>query len=298
METQTKNYLIYLISPLFLLNAATVIGQHQSQPDFLLHVNFYDVGQGDAIFIQTYMGNKIIIDGGPSDAVLRHLGEDLPFFDRSIDMLILTHAHTDHVAGLIDIIKRYHVKRVVLPEVQFESGPYSEFLKLIEEKKIEKIFARAGQRIYLDNATVFDIYYPNGKIGGLTSSGKYQLESDDLNDTSIVGKLSFGNNKLLLTGDAGIEVERQLLPQYDLDSDLLKVGHHGSRHSTSKEFLAEVTPAYAVIQVGKNNYGHPTEDALNNLQSAQAQIFRNDQDKTIRFVSDGANLYPVRNPMR
>ncbi|MBI2356158.1 MAG: MBL fold metallo-hydrolase [Candidatus Doudnabacteria bacterium] len=298
MEAQTKTLIKRFLVPLLFANLAVFAGYIQFQPDFLMHINFYDVGQGDSILIQTYLGNQILIDGGPSDAVLGHLGQDLPFFDRTIDMIILTHAHNDHVAGLIDVLKRYRVKKVILPEVAFESGPYKEFLNLIEEKNVERIFAHAGQRIYLDSGTVFDVYYPYGKVAGVTSSGKYQLESDDLNDTSIVGKLSFGKNKILLTGDAGINVEQQLLLQYDLDSDLLKVGHHGSRHSTSKEFLKEVTPEYSVIQVGKNNYGHPTQETLDNLAAASVQVFRNDQNKTVRFVSDGVNLYPVRNPMR
>jgi competence protein ComEC len=290
METQTKNLLKILLVPVLFANLAVWSGFIQTQPDFLMHVNFYDVGQGDSIFIQTHMGNQILIDGGPSDSVLKHLGDDMPFFDRTIDMLILTHAHTDHVGGLIDVMKRYKVKKLVLPEVEFHSGAYDEFLRLADEKQIEKIFARAGQRIYLDSATVFDIYFPQGKISEVHSTGSYQLESDDLNDTSVFGKLSFGKTKILLTGDAGFNIERQLLPQFDLDADLLKVGHHGSRHSTSKEFLSEVTPQYAVIQVGKNNYGHPTQETLDNLAASQVQVFRNDLDKTVRFVSDGANL--------
>lgn len=291
METETKNSIKWLLVPALFAAVAVWGAYFKFQPDFLMHVNFYDVGQGDAIFIQTYLGNQVLVDGGPSDAVLQQLGKDMPFFDRTLDLLILTHAHTDHVAGLIDVVKRYRVKKIILSEVEFHSGPYDEFLKLIDVKKIEKIYAHAGQRIYLDQATVFDVYYPTGKISGVTSSGRYQLESDDLNDTSVVGKLSFGKNKILLTGDAGVNIERQLLPQFDLDSDLLKIGHHGSRHSTSKEFLAEVTPKYAVIQVGRNNYGHPTDETLENLVAAQVQVFRNDQDKTVRFVSNGTNLY-------
>ncbi len=291
MEKQTENILKWFLVPCLFATVAVWAGYFQFQPDFLMHVAFYDVGQGDAIFVQTYLGNQILIDGGPSDVVLQHVGQDMPFFDRTIDLLILTHAHTDHVAGLVDVLKRYKIKKIVLPEVEFHSGSYAEFLRLVDEKKIEKIFARAGQRIYLDKATVFDIYYPTGKIAGLTSIGSYQLESDDLNDTSIVGKLSFGKSKILLTGDAGVTIERQLLPQFDLDADLLKVGHHGSRFSTSKEFLDEVTPEYAVIQVGKNNYGHPTEEAIGRIKGANTEIFRTDQDKTIKFTSDGTSLY-------
>lgn len=280
MERSTKTILLFLIFPLVLANILIFVGKRQLQPDFLLHANFYDVGQGDAIFIQTYLGNQVLIDGGPSGQVLQYLGKDLPFFDRTIDMLILTHAHTDHVAGLNDVLKRYKVKKVVLPNFDHDAPAFRDFLNLIEKKKIEKVYAREGQRIYLDPATVFDVYYPTS-----------QISTDDVNDSSIVGKLSFGHNRFLFMGDAGTKVEALLLPKYNLDVDLLKVGHHGSRHSTSLEFLQEVTPNFAIIQVGKNNYGHPTPETLANLKKANAYVLRNDQDGTVKFVSDGVYLY-------
>lgn len=290
MQSETKALVKRFLVPLFFANLAAFAGYFNFQPDFLLHLNFYDVGQGDAIFIQTYLGNQILIDGGPSNIVLQHLGKDLPFFDRTIDLVVLTHAHSDHVAGLVEVLKRYKVKKVLLPEVEFRSSPYDEFLRLIEEKQIEKVFAKAGQRIYLDNSTVFDVYYPSGKILGVESTANYQLESDDLNDTSVFGKLSFGKSKILLSGDAGVNIETQVLAQFDLDADLLKVGHHGSRYSTSQALLDEVTPQYAVIEVGKNNYGHPTEEVLDRLAQSQIEVFRTDQNKTVRFISDGTNL--------
>lgn len=290
MEAQTKKIIIRLLVPLAFANLAAWMAIVQLRPDFLMHVNFYDVGQGDAIFIQTYQGNQIVIDGGPSDAVLANLGGDMPFFDRTIDLMILTHAHNDHVAGLVEVLKRYKVKKVLMPDVLFHSGAYDGFLKLIEEKKIAKVFAQTGQRVYLDSSTVFDVYYPSGKVLGVTSNPNFQLESDDLNDTSVVGRLSFGKSKILLTGDAGINIEQQLLPQFDLDADILKIGHHGSRHSTSQELLDETTPQYAIIQVGRNNYGHPTEEVLDKLEASKIKIFRTDQDKTVRFISDGNEL--------
>lgn len=281
MEAKTKTTLLVLILPLFLGNILVFAAHRELRPDFLLHANFYDVGQGDAIFLKTYLGRQILIDGGPSDQVLSELGKDLPFYDRTIDALILTHPHADHVAGFVDVLKRFKVKKIILPEVEYkDSAVYQEFLNLVEQKKIQKIYAREGQRIWLDPATVFDIYYPQGK-----------LTTDDLNDTSIVGKLSFGKIKMLFTGDAGINVENMILPKYNLDSDLLKVGHHGSRHSTSLEFLKEITPNFAIIEVGKNSYGHPTQETLDNLKSANAYVLRTDQDHTVRFVSDGTILY-------
>jgi len=292
MDANTKKYITFLVIPLLLLNVLAITAYAQVKPDFILHVNFYDVGQGDAIFIQTYQGNQILIDGGPSSAVLSKLGEDLPFFDRTIDMVILTHAHADHVAGLVEVIKRYEVKKVILPEVGFHSGTYDKFLELIEEKNIEKIYAKEGMRVYFDNGTAFDIFYPSGKVLGIHfEDGFSSVGSSELNDTSVVGKLTFGESKILFTGDAGINIEKQILTKYNLDVDLLKVGHHGSRFSSSEDLLAEATPDIAVIEVGKNSYGHPTEEVLQRLSEHKVKVFRTDRDRTIKFVSDGVNIY-------
>ena len=291
MEKAPEKFLKYVILPLFLATILAGVAYSNTRPDFLMHVSFYDVGQGDSIFIKTYMGNQILIDGGPSDKVLANLGDDLPFYDRTIDLIILTHPHADHVSGLVDVLKRYKVKMVLLPEVVFRSPAFDKFLKLVDEKRIPKIYARVGQRIFLDQATVMDIYWPNQKEENKNFSEGFEQSSGALNDTSIVAKLSFGKIKILFTGDASTNVEQTLLPLFNLDSDLLKVGHHGSRFSTSAEFLAEVTPEYAVIEVGdKNKYGHPTSQTIENLNKAGAKIFRTDQNQTVRFTSDGSSL--------
>lgn len=291
MESQTKRYLIYLILPLLLLNAAVAIAYRQIQPDFLLHADFYDVGQGDAIFLKTYQGHKILIDGGPSDKVLSLLGKELPFFDRKIDLIILTHAHADHVTGLVDVLNRFQVGMVMLPDADFHSAVYDQFLRLIDQKHIQTVYAQAGQRVWLDSGTVFDVFYPHfGKFTGHFQDG-FGVTSNSLNDTSIVGRLMFGKEKLLFTGDAGSNIEHELTSSFDVSADLLKVGHHGSRFASSLDFLQAVHPHFAVIEVGKNNYGHPTPETLNNLEAVNAQVFRTDLDHTVKFVSDGSSLY-------
>ena len=292
MEATTKNLLRFLILPLVVLAVVLFVADRQVRPDFLLHVDFFDVGQGDSMFIQTYLGNQIVIDGGPSDQVLSELGKVMPFFDRWIDMLVLTHPHADHVTGLTDILKRYAVKKVLLPEEKFSSAVYQEFLDLIEKKHIEKIYAQTGERVWLDPATVFDVYSPPaGQIDETKGSDAFGNNSMDVNDTSIVGKLSFGKTRFLFMGDAGFAVEQELIPEFNLQADVLKVGHHGSRYSSSAEFLQAVSPKYAVIEVGaKNTYGHPTQQTLDALAAVHAQIFRTDVDHTVEFTSDGTNL--------
>jgi competence protein ComEC len=293
METKTKNLLWWLILPLACLTTAVFVALTQTQPDFLLHAHFYDVGQGDGTMIQTYLGHQIVIDGGPSNAILKDLGHDLPFFDRTIDLLILTHPHADHVTGLVDILKRYKVKTVLLPDVLFNSSAYQEFLKLIDEHHVQKIYAHTGQRIWLDPATVFDVYFPaSGETDITQGADGFGQAATDVNDTSIVGKLSFGKTRILFTGDAGTNIEHSLIGRFNLQADILKVGHHGSKYSTQPEFLQAVAPKFGVIEVGAGNtYGHPTPQTLDNLAVAHVQTLRTDQDHNIEFISDGSSLY-------
>jgi len=282
METQTRKILQYLILPLCLLVILVWIANFQIHPDFLLHVDFLDVGQGDSMFIQTYQGNQIVIDGGPDDKVLTQLGKVMPFWDRTIDLLILTHPDADHVSGLSDILKRYRVKKVLMTNEAAPTAAYKEFVKLVDEKHVERIHAEMGERIWLDSATVFDVFYPPNKV---------EDQGLSTNNTGIVGELIFGKTKVLFTADDDSIVEDLLRSEYNLHADILKVGHHGSKHSNSAEFIQAVSPKYAVIEVGaKNTYGHPTKEALDNLAAANVKVFRTDLDGLVEFTSDGTNL--------
>ena len=285
MEIQTKQLLKYLIAPLLLVATVVWVANFQRQPDFLMHIDFLDVGQGDAIFIQTYLGNQILIDGGPSSAVLAELGESLPPMDRSLDMVILTHPDADHITGIVEVLRRYKVKKVLFTGVKVDTAADREFERLLEQNHTETIYAHQGQRVWLDQATVFDIYWPRSQPIEIIKTA---------NDTSIIGKLSFGKVQILLTGDATSRVEDEILPLFNLDADLLKVGHHGSKSSTSAEWLKEVTPDYAAIQVGASNtYSHPTREVLDRLTSSGTRIFRTDLDGTIRFTSDGVTFKKI-----
>lgn len=241
---------------------------------------FFNVGQGDAIYLRTPQGNDVLVDGGPGEAVLPKLGQAMPFLDRNIELVILTHPHADHVSGLLEILKRYEVKTVVVPDVVYESATYAAFLEALREKHIQTIVPKLGERIFLDEKTVFDVYYP--------LTGKFAKAPPDINDASIVGKLSFGKIHVMLTGDAGRDIEDLLLRlKLPLSSQILKVGHHGSRHSTSPEFLAAVHPEESVISVGKNSYGHPHPEVLGILQSQGTKLLRTDQRGDVSF-----QIYP------
>lgn len=284
METQTKSLLKFLIVPLLLACFLIVSFSSASEEDWLMTVSFFNVGQGDAALIETYQGQQILIDGGPGDGVVQELGKTLPFYDRDLDMIILTHPHADHLEGLIPVLEKYHVKKIVMPNVSFKSDGYEAFLNSAKSEDTEIIFAVQGQRIYLDNATVLDILYPS------TSKTAFPKQSAEVNDSSIVAKLTFGTSKMLFTGDSGTNIEDELIKSFNLDVDLLKVGHHGSKHSTSDRFLKATTPEVAIIQVGKNNYGHPAQDVLDRLKAHNTKVLRNDLSGTIEIQSDGSKL--------
>lgn len=262
-----------------------------------LEVIFFDVGQGDAAFIETPERQQILIDGGPNgQVILEKLGEEMPFWDRTIDLVVLTHPEKDHMAGLIEVLKKYKIENILWTGVVRDTAEYKEWVKLIKEEGANIVIARAGMRILggstslqiwgrsdLDSSrTLLELLYPFESLEGKAMK--------DSNDTSIVAKLVFGETSFLFTGDATKSVERQLLHQVEqLNSDVLKVGHHGSKTSTSREFVEAVSPEIAVISAGKNNsYGHPHQEVLDNL--AGARIMRTDLEGGIKLKSDGVFL--------
>ncbi len=249
-------------------------------------IDFLDVGQGSAILVSAPNNNQVLIDGGPSDAVLAKLGEALPLADRQIELLILTHPDSDHLSGLVEVLKRYEVGEILETGIADSSAEYKEWNNLIAQKNIPVIFAQAGQIIKIADNLVIEILYPLAKING--------QEFKNTNATSLVGKIIYGQNSVLFTGDAEEQTEKPLLMLgADLKADILAVGHHGSKTSTSAEFLAAVAPQIAVIQVGlKNKYGHPTAEVLARL--AGINIFRTDLDSDIDFECDLAKCLFLR----
>lgn len=253
-----------------------------SRQDDFLEFTVFDIGQGDAIYLRTAAGNDVLIDGGPGDAVLSKLGRVLPYGDRKIELVILTHPHADHVSGLVEMLKRYRVERMMLPEVEYETATYTAFLNLLAENHVQIVQPKLGQRIFLDNSTALDILYP--------IIGHFVHAPDDINDSSVVAKLSFGQSQVLLTGDAGKVIEDFLLKAgLPISAEILKVGHHGSRHSTGQDFAQKVGARYAVVSVGKNSYGHPHSEAMDALSRVHADILRTDEQGDVSF-----KIYPDR----
>ncbi|MDP2709278.1 MAG: ComEC/Rec2 family competence protein [bacterium] len=266
-----------------LLAAIPLFWLYYSEPK-KLEVDFLDVGQGDAILIKAPGGQNILIDGGPDKSAVRRLGENLPWWDRRIDLMILTHPHDDHVTGLIDVLKRYRVKKIIYTGASHNAPNYLAWLAAARAKKVPMIIADKRQTIDLGQGAIIKIIYPGFSLLNKTLP--------DLNDSSIVIKLIYGHNSFLLTGDAGEAVERELMAGgADLSADVLKVGHHGSQYSSGQAFLARVGPGLAVIQAGRDNsFGHPSGRIIKRLERAGAAIFRTDLNGTIKIISDGINI--------
>lgn len=285
MAAKFKKYFhLYFLGGLFLFNFFVWYAILAEDRGGILTVSVLDIGQGDAIFIETPNGNQILIDGGPDNKILRRLGETLPFYDRSIDMLIVSNPDKDHIAGLIDVLRRYKVSKVMEPGTVSETAVYGELKKEIEKEKADKILARRGGRIVLDgkNGVFVDILFPDRDVSGVST-----------NDGSIVARLVYGDTAFLLTGDSPKAVENYLvsLDGAKLRSDVLKVGHHGSKTSTSEMFLGYVSPEYAIISSGKNNkYGHPHKETTGSLQKFNIPYFNTATDGTIVFQSDGVSV--------
>lgn len=259
-----------------------VIAFYQApQVNPLLEVIFFDVGQGDAILIKTPNHQKILIDGGPGNAVLNKLGRHLPFFEKEIDLVILTHPHADHLEGLIEVLKRYKVLKILSTGVVHTTPEYLAWLEAIKKQNVPMEIAKAGQSIDFGGSVRMEILHPFADLSG--------EKVENFNNSSIVSKLVFGNIAFLFTGDVETEVEQQMIEkQINLKANVLKVAHHGSSDATSQEFLDQIKPQIAVIQVGRSNkFGHPSLGVIKRLKKMDVQIIRTDQDGDVKIMSDG-----------
>lgn len=278
-----ENLKYYFLGGLFLGTILVWYAVYAESQDKLL-VAFLDVGQGDAIFIQTPSNNQILLDGGPNKKVLSELSKIMPFYDRSIDMIIESHPDSDHIAGLIDVAKRYEINSVMETGVDSDSDVYKTLENVIKEKNIQKVLARKGMRINFGDGAYLDILFPDRDVSGL-----------ETNTSSIVAKLIYGDNSFIFTGDSPQAIEKYLASTIGVipagRDKILKLGHHGSKTSTLELFLGYVNPKYAIISVGKDNkYGHPSKETMDLLNRFKIPTFRTDELGTIKIKSDGQNL--------
>lgn len=288
MKYSKNKVVLIFISSLFLLNIFTweiVWDLSQSRN---LTVDFLNVGQGDSIFIETPGNQQILIDGGPDSKILEKLGKEMSFCDRTIDLIILTHPEKDHLAGLLEVLKRYKVKNILWTGVVRDTVEWQEWISLIKKEKAEIRIAKIGDRIILkkESPKIFiDILNPADNLDG--------EELKDSNDSSIVADLMVGKNSFLFTGDISSAVEKQLAEE-NIKADVLKIAHHGSKYSSSEDFLKAVLPKFAIIEVGENDYGHPNNEVLARLNNFGIETLRTDQDGDIKIFSDGNNLKIIK----
>ena len=254
-------------------------------PDNKLHISFLDVGQGDAILIQR--GNQqVLIDGGPSpQAVTLELGSRLPFWDRTIELVIMTHPHADHITGLVEVLDKYRVEQVLYPTADYDEPIYSEWLRLLEEKDINGVSAQAGQRIDL-GGVIIEVLNPQ-KV-------PLQGTESDIDNNGIVLRLVIDEVSFLLMSDMMWQGELELISQRAIpESTVLKVGHHGSETSTTPQLLAIVNPRVAVISADPQAFGHPSKEVIDQLEAivGAENIYRTDLMGTIEFITDGKKLW-------
>lgn len=258
----------------------------EATPSTTLTVAVMDVGQGDSIYIKSPTGIEIVIDGGPDNSILRQLPTRMAFSDRQLDAIIETHPDADHIAGFVDVLKRYSIGAFIEPGIPKPTLTAKALEQEVADEKIPRYIVRRGDWLDLGAGAKLQILFPDFDVS--------QLTTNKTNEGCIVSRLVYGNTSVLFMCDAPMDVENHLMQigsSTDLASDILKVGHHGSRFSSGTAFVAEVHPTIAVISVGAGNtYGHPTPQTLGTLSSQHIKTLRTDQEGTVVFVSNGKEI--------
>lgn len=255
--------ILFLFSSLFL-------------PTQNLRVDFLDIGQGDAILLNLPQGTRILVDAGPDNLVLNRLGEVLPWWEHKIDYVVISHYHADHILGLIELLNKYEVGEVLTTAHQPDDFLYHILVNKLKVKNIPIVFVQIGQVFNFEK----DI---TARVISAESHNK------DYNNNSLVLKLNYLQSSILLTGDLTTEIEEKLVKNdFDLQADLLKVAHHGSRYSSSQEFLSKVQPKFCVISVGlDNDFQHPHPEALARLSASGCQIYLTESFGNLSWQSIG-----------
>ena len=273
------HYYRYIIQSLIFITVTIWIIAF-SIPDSTLHVIACDVGQGDAILI-TYKNIQILTDGGANNRVLECLSKHIPFWDREIELVILTHPDRDHYFGLIEVVRRYKVDNFLYNKLESSSKEYKVLENEVGSRGIHSIHPNTGKRISI-GLIYLDILHP--------SQG---FESKETNDYSIVYKLTYGKFKAIFTGDVGPDISDSLVNNYLMERvDYIKIPHHGSRNGVTLNLLKATMPKIAVISVGtKNSYGHPHKDISDMLESLKVKVLRTDKVGSIETITNGREVW-------
>jgi len=261
-----------------------LLGFFWSLPDGKLHIVFCDVGQGDAAYIRFPDGRDMLVDGGPDNKVLGCLGRHMPFWDRHINIVVLTHPQKDHMQGLTTVLGRYSTDYFVRSDIANSTDGYATLMDVVRRRGIKQKFVTTGETVAIGSTTL-SVLWPSGdqiaNVLGATTS--------NLNDGSVVFALRYGSFDALFPGDADIRVESgwRNLQLADGTLEVLKFPHHGSKTGMTENFLQTLRPKLSVISVGKNTYGHPNEATLAILAKLGVPVKRTDKEGDIEVISDG-----------
>lgn len=287
-----RRLVIFLALGLIILSTVTLY-QYFRFNDGKLHIVVCDVGQGDGIFIRTPKGADILIDGGPDDKILSCLSSHMPFWDRTLEVVILTHPDADHSTGLVDVIERYNMMNFLTEKVPGKTKIFQKLKDLLAEKEETAKYLYQGDVIREGDFLSFSMLWPTN-VAVEISEQNISKKDIKFNELSVIILLKYENLKVLFTGDAGVGVMEQIASEAG-DIDVLKVPHHGSKTGMSEAFLAITKPELALISVGTGNkYGHPTRFSLDQLKNAGVKTLRTDIDGEVEIVSDGKS-YWVKN---
>ncbi|MEI6810623.1 MAG: MBL fold metallo-hydrolase [Candidatus Nomurabacteria bacterium] len=245
-----------------------------------LKVSFLDVGQGDAIFIQTPSGKSMLIDGGPNNNVLAKLASKMSYFDRDIDVIEETHPDADHITGLIPVLEKFNIRQIILSRAQSDTKIFDDLNTHIKNEQAETHVAQSGDIIDFHDGVIIKIIYP---------SSNYVAKKNDTNDASVSVEVTYGDETFLLTGDLPSTEESKLISGgLTKNITVYKAGHHGSKYSSGELLLTYIKPEYSVISAGKNNkYGHPNSETIERLQKYSKEILSTIDRGTISFITDG-----------
>ncbi len=255
------------------------------ESDDQVKIVFFDVGQGDSILIIINKNFQLLVDGGPDNAVAQKIGKYIPFYDHTIEMMVLTHPDTDHVTGLVELLDRYEIKHILHSGVRADNAAYGLWLEKIQQLGIKETIARSGQKYQLPDNCFLNVLHP--------SINYYNQAVANVNSTSVVTEVVINEIELLLTGDITSTEELMIINSFpELKSDILKVAHHGSKYSSADEFIERIDPDISVIQVGLDNkFGHPAERVLKLFAKLGILTLRTDLLGDILLKTDGKEIY-------
>ena len=268
------------LAGIYLQESGVIAGNHGDN----LKVHMLDVGQGDSFLIQAPDDTTILIDGGQSADVLYEIGKVMPYYDQTVEVMILTHPHNDHVNGLNDVIDRYDVGHIYHSGVVHTLPAYTSWLQRIKDNDIANTIISEPLDLVFNESMSLEFIYPRTDLSG--------ERVDNLNNASLVVRLKYKNASFLFTGDIEEEVEEELLESgIDLSADVLKAPHHGSTSSSTESFIDAVNPSIVLITAGKNNkYSHPHNKILRRFERRGIDIYRTDIHGTITVETDGETI--------